>query len=742
MNKRSSLATLILLSLFVTALGQTPKQTSAQQSDQDDVVRISTNLVQVDAVVTDKNGRPVTDLTAEDFEITEDGRSQKVTNLSYISAEKPVTQPVRPPATVADKNIPAPSVPLRPEQVRRTIALVVDDLGLSFESTVYVRRALKKFVDEEMQPGDLVAIIRTGGGVGALQQFTTDKRQLYAAIERVRWNMTGRGGMSAFSPITASDDPSFGSSSSRKSSPSLKDDSASIGRANRGKNEDSNPANDLDEFRSDIFAVGTLGALNYIVRGLREMPGRKSVLLISDGFSLFDKDLESRRILDSLQRLTDLANRASVVIYTMDARGLQTMGLTAADNVQNLTPEQVETRLSGRRNELFNTQTGLIYLAKQTGGFNVRNSNDLSAGIRRVMEDQSGYYLIGYRPDESTFDPRTGQRRFHKISVKVKRPGLQVRSRSGFYGITDERAVPVRRTRDEQLIGALVSPFNSNGVNLRLTSLFGNDPRMGSFVRSLLYIDASQLTFTEEDGGWHKATMDVVAVTFGDNGQVIDQINRTQSMRLRGETYQNILKHGLVYFLNVPIKKAGAYQLRVAVRDATSEQVGSASQFIEVPDMGKKRLTVSGIIVNGYEPKAAGSEPRAAQAASAGAGSEGTQEELDPQAGAAVRRFRQGMIMNYGYVIYNAQLDKATRRPQLQTQIRIFREGQPVFNGSLKPLDAGGQPDLARLVAGGGVKLGSDMIPGEYVLQVVVTDLLAKDNRRTATQWIDFEIVK
>ena len=84
---------------------------------------------------------------------------------------------------------------LRPEQVRRTIALVVDDLQLSFESTAYVRRMLKKFVDEQMQPGDLVAIIRTGSGIGALQQFTSDKQQLYAAIERVRWNMRGGAGI-------------------------------------------------------------------------------------------------------------------------------------------------------------------------------------------------------------------------------------------------------------------------------------------------------------------------------------------------------------------------------------------------------------------------------------------------------------------------------------------------------------------------------------------------------------------
>src|SRR5260370_27687116 len=102
----------------------------------------------------------------------------------------------------ADKIVPAvPGARLKLEDIRRTISVVVDDLGLSFESTYYVRRALKKFVDEQMQTGDLVAIIRTSGGMGALQQFTSDKRQLYAAIERVKWYANGRGNVGAFAPL-------------------------------------------------------------------------------------------------------------------------------------------------------------------------------------------------------------------------------------------------------------------------------------------------------------------------------------------------------------------------------------------------------------------------------------------------------------------------------------------------------------------------------------------------------------
>src|SRR3982751_2151371 len=213
MQKRPSRALLLICSLLIPVAAQNQNPPPAQpkpaqqkplpqtQSVDDDVVRITTNLVQVDAIVTDKSGKLVTDLKPEEFEIYEDSRAQKITNFSFVASEGESA-----PQPVAEKSSnksapPVPPVRLRPEQVRRTIALVVDDLGLSFESTAYVRQALKKFVDRQVQPGDLIAIIRTGGGMGALQQFTSDKQQLYAAVERVKWNPMGRGGVSAFARI-------------------------------------------------------------------------------------------------------------------------------------------------------------------------------------------------------------------------------------------------------------------------------------------------------------------------------------------------------------------------------------------------------------------------------------------------------------------------------------------------------------------------------------------------------------
>lgn len=701
----------------------TPQQLP-QRAEPEDVVRITTNLVQVDAVITDKSGKPVTDLKPEEIEIFEDGRKQKITNFSYIVVESPAAATTAANKTV-DKNAPPlPPTRLRREDIRRTIAIVVDDLGLSFESTAYVRRALKKFVDEQMQPGDLVAIIRTSGGIGALQQFSADKRQLYAAIERVKWNAIGRSGVSAFAPIQP---------------PTPGENGADIDARNE----------EFNQFREDVFAVGTLGAVSYVVRGLRELPGRKSVLLISDGFRIYSHDDPTRDFLalQRLRRLIDEAGRASVVIYTMNATGLQTLGFTAADDLSGRDPQQLEAALSSRRTAAFETQDGLDFLAHETGGIAIRNTNDLSGGIRRIMEDQRAYYLIGYRPDQSTFDPRTGRRQFHKLSIRVLRSGkFNVRMRNGFFGVSEEERPPVQRTMAEEMVEALTSPFGATGVHLQLTSLFANDEKLGSYMRSVLHIDGADLTFSDEPDHLHKGVFDVVAMTFGDNGVLVERpVGRTYTIRLNDEQYKLTMRDGLVYYTTVPIKKPGAYQLRLSLRDSRSDRIGSASQFVEVPDLKKNRLALSGIVLRAEmpAPKVATSAnlQSAASVGNGGEESEGV-EKGNAAASPAVRHFRIGMVMQYAYLVFDARFDKTTGHPQVFSQVRLFRDGKEIFVGKEIPISDADQPDLKRLVAGGGVKIGTDLIPGEYVLQIIVTDKLADEKHRIATQSMDFEIVK
>jgi len=635
-----------------------------------------------------------------------------------------------PPSATTDADgvvrVPVPTAQLKSERVRRTIALVVDDLSLSFQSAYYTRRALKKFVDEQMQDGDLVAVIRTGAGIGALQQFTADKRLLYAAIERVKWNPMGVGRISAFAPIRDNE----------RMTNELESEEM------REARENSEAA--FDDFQGAFFATGTLGALRYIVSGMGDLPGRKSVILFSDGFKILQRGeegfTESGAVLQFLRQLVDTANRASVVFYTIDARGLQTTGITAEDSVSDPTGERIQQILSNRSTELFDTQAGLIYLAKQTGGFAVVNNNDLGGGVRRVLEDQS-YYLIGYEPDDDTFDPKT--RRFNKLEIKVKRKDLRVRYRSGFFNVA-ERETPAARTEQtplQQITNALTSPFGVNDISLRLNALFGNDAAQGSFVRPLLHISAQDLKFTDDADGSKKASFDILAVIFGDNGAPVDQFAKSATINVSGESYQKILKDGFVYYFFLPVKKPGAYQFRVALRDAQAGKVGSASQFIEVPNLKKERLTVSGIVLENMTaeqwkafasgtPEIGGDQTAAA-----------SPEKPNPMNATSLRRFRRGTILRYGFEIYNAKLD-AAKKPNLTSQIRLYRDGKLLLDGKQTPVDTTGQVDLERIKYAGALNLPDSMTPAEYILQIVITDNLAKEKRRISTQFIQFEITE
>jgi VWFA-related protein len=753
-SPRRKAATFAQQSVPAPSSKPTPQATPATATkEDDDVVRITTNLVQVDAVIVDKSGKPVTDLKPEEVQILEDGRPQKITHFSYVLNEAtPTASSQNPGATVRSQALfgtPGPVGPpaaLRPEEVHRTIALVVDDLGLSFQSIYFVRRALQKFVDEQMQPGDLVAIVRTSGGIGALQQFTADKRQLHAAIDHVKFYYGGRS--SAYAPLVPPTPSAHGASGGSVNAGSV--EQTTLGAT--GAAMDAAEA-ELNQFREDVYAVGTLGAVNYVVKGLVALPGRKSILLISDGFRIFNRDDPTRndRAGRQLQLLIDQANRASVVVYTMNATGLATRAITAEDSVAANGPlgirtdDQMLSVLGDRRAAAFETQEGMDVLASETGGIAIHNTNDLAGGIKKVLNDQNGYYLIGYRPEQSTFDRKTGRRTFHKLSLKVTRTGtFNVRMRNGFFGVADEEVKAIASTPREQVLGALFSPFGAAGVHTQLTSLFANDAKLGSFMRSILYVNARDLTFTDEPDDWHKATFDVVAVTFGEDGSAADELSRTHELRVRGETYQNILKDGFVYFVSVPIKKPGAYQLRTVLRDHDSERVGSANQFVEIPDLKKGHLALSGIVGGGIDPTTLTKQANLSANSNSSAenrSQEGT-ELTDPQASEAVRRFRAGMLVNYAFFIYNARVSQDTGQPQLQVQARLFRNGQPVFTGPVRPFALNRPPDLSRLRAESSLRLGADMVPGEYILQVVVSDSLADEKHRTATQWMDFEIVK
>lgn len=688
MKTKVFLSLLLSLSLLVPALAQTQPATPAQpqqtRDDQDDVVRITTNLVQIDAVVT-KDGKPVTNLTADDFEIYEDGRKQTITSFAFISNVPSTPKQPAPPSKEKGIDVPPPSRPLKAEEPRRTMALVVDDLGMSAESMGLVRNQLRKFIAEKMQPNDLIAIIRTGAELGALQQFTNDKRLLNRAVDQLKWNMCSRVGFNVL--------PRIGGG-------------------------------------GDFFAQcgthtfwQTTRALRFIIDGMGQLPGRKSMVVMSDSLPIEDQEPQfaaysvprfSSRIdyTGLLQRIAEKAIRNSVVIYAVDTQGLQYTGLTAADSVRGVSAYDIgsftQSIMSQRSNLLFTRREGGELISRQTGGFQVRNSNGFQ--LDRILEDQSGYYLIGYRPTDETFN-----KQFHRIKAKVKRSGMKLRTRFGFMGVSEEEAPGSRPAPRDSTNLALSSPFASQDIHIDLTSFFAKDNAANMVIRSFLYIDVKDLTHKLVNGK-HESSIEIHSVVFGDNGAVVEQLSRGATVILSQSEYEEALRHGIALNIDMPVKRPGAYQVRVATRDRNSMRIGSAGQFVAVPDLSKKRLGVSGIVL--------GTEDTSA---TQGAGT---------MANPGTRRFEQNSPVYFAYVLYNAGATQS-----LVSQAKLFRDGKNVFSGPEIAIDTANRKDQGPLFTHGVVRLGSDLGPGSYYLQIVVTDKSVK-KPVPVVQWVDFEIVE
>jgi hypothetical protein len=468
---------------------------------------------------------------------------------------------------------------------------------------------------------------------------------------------------------------------------------------------------------ANAYLSGSINAIRYVMQGLRDLPGRKSVILFAEDMNLRQLDSQRQQLEERLRQLADEANRSSVVIHSIDPRGVTNTGLSVSDNLNGRSGTEIANAIHSRASNYTDSQDGMIMLAHRTGGLFFAAGNDLVTPLRRAVDDGDGYYLLGYQPDDDTFAPKMGIARYHAISVRVKKPGLRVRSRTGFFGVSDAGpSTPAPRTRQNQIAKALISPFTTADLRVRLTTLFSNSVAEGSYIKTLLHFDARDLTFTEDTAdGSRSVTVDIALVTFDENGDPAETVDKTWSLRVAKEQFEEVLKRGLVYSVPVPVKKAGPYQLRVALRDATSQKLGSAMQFIDVPDVKGGALALSGIVVT--------AEPRVPD---------------DPEGTPAIRIFRSGGAFSFAYEILNIRAGD-NDRSQLEARMRLFRDGEIVYEGAPSMLSAPAEKDVKRFAVGGQMAL-TRVPPGEYVLQIVVADRQRNGSAGIAAQSIDFEV--
>jgi len=619
-------------------------------------IRVTVTLVQIDAVVTDRQGKHVANLTADDFEVLENNKPRKISAFSYVSGNGEEDKA----AATARRQ---PGQTLREQDVRRTIAFAVDDLRMTAVSLQDTRLALRKFVNTQMRDGDVVAIVATSGNLGSLQRFTSEKRLLLTAIDRIQTNI-------------ANDTVNVGDTL-------VPDDSTVANLLNRR------------------FSYGTMGAIRILIEGMRQLPGgRKAVVLFSDGLQL--RDVPGKKAVlnvDDARKVTDAANRSAVVIYSIDARGLVNTALNATDDVTFMPQESVTQALTDRMARFRQVRDGLSFLSGETGGLTMFDQNDLSLGVAKALEDQSGYYLLGF-PRDADAKPTDPMRRL-TVRLKNNKSGLKIRYRHSFSGSGPAAEEPKAVTPAARLLQALHSPFAAQDIELQLTPSFVLDDMDRPAIRGLVHLSGRNLEFGEPDAeGYRMATLYIVAMTEAEQAASID---RSFKIRVLADAVAKVRENGFVYTFEQALKSGGPHYLRVAVLDGGSMGVGSASRYVDVPDWPAPPSTVfcSGMSMAKGDPRQAGSAD---------------------EASAALRQFRRGEPFSYGLTVYHS-------RPGLTGEARLLRDGKPVWTGSPYALAAG-----PRVPFGGVLTLGASTSEGLHTLEVRILE----GGKPIASQSIEF----
>ena len=368
--------------------------------------------VEVDVVVTDGNGMPVRDLTREDFQIFEDGKRQTLSNFSVISIP---SEPANRPLLQSDLIAPDTASNERPFNGRLYV-LVLDNVA--FLRTQQVRNAARLFIERSLSGNDLMAIASTSGRSDWSQEFTSNKRLLLEAVDR----FTGTRSRSA---VLGLNDAFVRQRSNVDAS-----------RGTVGFDPD------LVRDPEQEGGTGQIGATKALMKVIDWFGGirgrRKTMLLFSEGFpynvtDLMGQDtlrsLGANAVLEGMQGAIAAATRANVSIYTIDPRGLTTMGdddITVS-SFANERFSGMNLGQAGLNDERRREQQSLQTVAEATGGFAVVNTNQFANAFERIVGDNSTYYLLAYYPSPTRRDGK-----FHKIEVKTTRPGLNIRSRKGY----------------------------------------------------------------------------------------------------------------------------------------------------------------------------------------------------------------------------------------------------------------------------------------------------------------------
>src|SRR5689334_2099581 len=442
----------------------------------------------------------------------------------------------------------------------------------------------------------------------------------------------------------------------------------------------------------------TYRSLESVMRSLMRAPGRKLAFFISDGF-LLDTGPNAPNIRDKFDNVVDAAQRAGVVVYSIHAQGLVNPGFMDPA-VKRPVDERVDLASIG---ELEANQDALNAIANDTGGRALRSTNFFDKWVGAVLDETSNYYVVAWRPEKE--EEKIAKFRNVKITI-AGQPDLTVRAPRGYVDgpkpeatttakATDKPKAP--KTPETELRDALSDFYPTGGLPTQLSLTYLNTPANGLVVTSSIEISGSGVNYGAERKD--PATIKLAGVVLNDKGKIAGSFRN----QLNIDPPKSGGSDAIFYNHHTPITP-GIYQVRVAARDDRSGHVGSAIQWIVIPDLTKSQLTLSSVLLGGQvlEDKSKADTPH-------------VQLSVD-------HIFPRMAQLGYWVFVYNAKRD-AAGNPQLLVQTQVLRDGQAVLSSPQRRLNSAGQ-DAQRIPFGEELALKT-LAPGKYDLKVTVTDGVA-----------------
>jgi len=694
-NKRASWGRLALALLLASLLStgmqaQNPSQPAPPppppqvNANQKGAIRAAVDLVEIDAQVTDRDGKPIKGLRQDQFTVSEDGKDQKISSFEYNDVEKIETAGGgdSAPVTISIAGVVEPDALRQVVRDHRLIVLFFDLTSLQPEDLERSTDAAKRFISKQMTAADLVGVVAYGNQLRVVADFTTDRDLLDRAVDALQ---PGKESQLA----------------------ALADAAAQNGEDT--VTQDTGAAFTADDTEFNVFNTDSkLIALESLTDLLREIPGKKSVIQFTSGITQTGQENRMQ-----LRATTDAANRANVSIYTVDSRGL----LAAIPGGDATTATATGTSLySGsavfhQDDTREDSRETLSTLASDTGGRSFFDLGDFGEAFHQVQADTSGYYLLGYYSSNTARDGR-----WRTIKVRVAGvPGAHLRFREGYYAPKDF-GVFTTEDRERQLEEAINSETPLVDLPLAVDTAYFRLDKNQIFVAISAKLASSALQWAEKSGR-RQVQFDFAAeIRSTQSNRVAGALRDTITVKLDAERYQQVQQNALVYQGGI-ILPPGNYKMKFLARDNDSGRIGTFEDDLKLPASPANRMELSSVVLSSQVVDAPKNSEVQTKAFATDAKLKESPLDVAGQriVPSVTRVFTSQQML---YVFFQAYLPDGVDSTRLRAGLAFFRNGARV---SQTPMVAPAQVDDKTRTASFRISLPlSGIALGRYTVQAVV----------------------